>query len=926
MRYRMKMLREMRRCNSAFMTGLFSLLVFITGCKEDTPHYVIGMSQCSDDSWRHKMNDEILREAMFYDGVSVEIRSAHDDNKKQIEDIRHFIDKKVDLLIVAPNEAAPITPVVEEAFDKGIPVIMVDRKILSDKYTAFMGADNYEIGREVGNYLAAKLGGKGNIVELTGLSGSTPAMERHQGFMSAISHYPDIHLLAKADAAWEREPGRSIMDSLLKIYPKIDAVYSHNDRIAPGAFEAAQKQGREKGIVFVGIDALPGKGNGVELVLDHVLDATFIYPTNGDKVLEMAMNILEKKPFPRETTLETAIVDPINAPVMKLQTAHIADLDEKIETLNGRISGYLSRYANQQVVLYGSLFVLLLVAGLLLVVYKALRTKNRLNSELSRQKAQLEEQRDTLSEQRDQLVQLSHQLEEATHAKLVFFTNISHDFRTPLTLVADPVEQLLADKTLSGDQHRLLLLVQRNVNILLRLVNQILDFRKYENGKMEYTPVPVDLLQCLESWNESFQAAARKKHIRFSFDHMPDTNYRTQADVEKLERIYFNLLSNAFKFTPENGKVTVRLFALEKEGQPFFRFTVANTGSLISAEHIRSIFDRFYKIDMHHAGSGIGLALVKAFVEMHGGTIQVESDEKQGTMFTVDLPFCCCTTSSETSSMNTSGHESLVELSEGEEEEERNYDSSRMSVLVIDDNADIRSYIHGLLSTEYSVIEAANGSEGIRKAMKYVPDLIISDVMMPGIDGIECCRRLKSELQTCHIPVILLTACSLDEQRIQGYDGGADSYISKPFSSQLLLARIHNLIDSHQRLKQFFEDRQTLAKEDICDLDKDFVEKFKALIEEKMGDSELNVEDLGREMGLSRVQLYRKIKSLTNYAPNELLRMSRLKRAASLLASSGMTVAEIAYEVGFTSPSYFTKCYKEQFGESPTEFLKRKGT
>ena len=927
----MKMLREMRWCNSAFMVGLFSLLVFITGCKEDIPHYVIGMSQCSDDSWRHKMNDEILREAMFYDGVSVEIRSAHDDNKRQIEDIRYFIDKKVDLLIVAPNEAAPITPVVEEAFDKGIPVIMVDRKILSDKYTAFMGADNYEIGREVGNYLAAKLGGKGNIVELTGLSGSTPAMERHQGFMSAISHYPDIHLLAKADAAWEREPGRIIMDSLLKIYPKIDAVYSHNDRIAPGAFEAAQKQGREKGIVFVGIDALPGKGNGVELVLDHVLDATFIYPTNGDKVLEMAMNILEKKPFPRETTLETAIVDPINAPVMKLQTAHIADLDEKIETLNGRISGYLSRYANQQVVLYGSLFVLLLVAGLLLVVYKALRTKNRLNSELSRQKAQLEEQRDTLSEQRDQLVQLSHQLEEATHAKLVFFTNISHDFRTPLTLVADPVEQLLADKTLSGDQHRLLLLVQRNVNILLRLVNQILDFRKYENGKMEYTPVPVDLLQCLENWNESFQAAARKKHIRFSFDHMPDTNYRTQADVEKLERIYFNLLSNAFKFTPENGKVTVRLFALEKEGQPFFRFTVANTGSLISAEHIRSIFDRFYKIDMHHAGSGIGLALVKAFVEMHGGTIQVESDEKQGTMFTVDLPSCCCTSSPDTSSMDmssmgTSGHESPVELLEGEEEEERNYDSSRMSVLVIDDNADIRSYIHGLLSAEYSVIEAANGSEGIRKAMKYVPYLIISDVMMPGIDGIECCRRLKSELQTCHIPVILLTACSLDEQRIQGYDGGADSYISKPFSSQLLLARIHNLIDSHQRLKQFFGDRQTLAKEDICDLDKDFVEKFKALIEEKMGDSELNVEDLGREMGLSRVQLYRKIKSLTNYAPNELLRMSRLKRAASLLASSGMTVAEIAYEVGFTSPSYFTKCYKEQFGESPTEFLKRKGT
>ena len=910
------------------MRYIVSVVLFIlalTSCKRDTPRYVIGMSQCSDDSWRHKMNDEILREAMFYEGVSVEIRSAHDDNRRQQEDIQYFIDKKVDLLIVTPNEAAPITPIVEEAFDKGIPVIVVDRKILSDKYTAFMGADNYEIGREVGKYLAAKLGGKGNIVELTGLSGSTPAMERHQGFMSAISRYPDIHLLARADAAWEREPGRIIMDSLLRIYPKIDAVYSHNDRIAPGAFEAAEKLGRAKDIVFVGIDALPGKGNGVELVLDSVLDATFIYPTNGDKVLEMAMNILEKKPFARETTMETAIVDPINAPVMKLQTAHIAELDKKIETLNGRISGYLSRYANQQVVLYGSLLVLLLVAGLLLVAYKALRVKNRLNIELSKQKKQLEEQRDTLSEQRDQLIQLSHQLEEATHAKLVFFTNISHDFRTPLTLVADPVEQLLADKDLSGDQHRLLLLVQRNVNILLRLVNQILDFRKYENGKMEYTPVAIDMLQCFENWNESFLAAARKKHIRFSFDSMPDTDYHTLADVEKLERIYFNLLSNAFKFTPENGKVTVRLSAQEKEGQNFFRFTVANTGSLISAEHICSIFDRFYKIDMHHAGSGIGLALVKAFVEMHGGTIQVESDERQGTMFTVELPVCSCMSVADILSLEVSEQDLPVEFSEDEEEQELGYDSSRMSVLIIDDNADIRSYVHGLLNAEYSVIEAANGSEGIRKAMKYVPDLIISDVMMPGMDGIECCRRLKSELQTCHIPVILLTACSLDEQRIQGYDGGADSYISKPFSSQLLLARIRNLIDSHQRLKQFFGDRQTLAKEDICDLDKDFVEKFKKIIEEKMSDSGLNVEDLGKDMGLSRVQLYRKIKSLTNYAPNELLRMARLKRAASLLASSELTVAEIAYEVGFTSPSYFTKCYKEQFGESPTEFLKRKG-
>lgn len=927
---------------------LFCLLG-MAACRQDAPRFRIGVAQCSDDSWRHKMNDEILREAMFYDGVSVEIRSAGDDNRRQAEDIHYFIDKGVDLLIISANEAAPMTPIVEEVYQKGIPVVLVDRKILSDKYTAYIGADNYEIGRAVGNYIASSLKGKGNVVELTGLGGSTPAMERHQGFMAAISNFPDVKLIDKADAAWERGPAEVEMDSMLRRNPKIDAVYAHNDRIAPGAYQAAKKVGREKEMMFVGIDALPGKGNGLELVLDSVLDATFIYPTNGDKVLQLAMNILEKKPYPRETVMNTAVVDRTNAHVMQLQTTHISELDRKIETLNGRIGGYLSRVATQQVVMYGGLAILLLVAGLLLVVYKSLRSKNRLNKELSEQKRQLEEQRDKLEEQRDkleeqrdkleeqrdQLIQLSHQLEEATHAKLVFFTNISHDFRTPLTLVADPVEHLLADNTLSGDQHRMLMLIQRNVNILLRLVNQILDFRKYENGKMEYTPVPVDILSSFEGWNESFLAAARKKHIHFSFDNMPDTDFRTLADVEKLERIYFNLLSNAFKFTPENGKVTVRLSTLTKEDNRWIRFTVSNTGSMISAEHIRSIFDRFYKIDMHHAGSGIGLALVKAFVELHGGTISVESDEKQGTVFTVDLPVRTCDThtvedlltSSASFASSVSESSSLNDaLSIGEEEKPgKSYDPSKTSVLIIDDNADIRSYVHGLLHTDYTVIEAADGSEGIRKAMRYVPDLIISDVMMPGIDGIECCRRLKSELQTCHIPVILLTACSLDEQRIQGYDGGADSYISKPFSSQLLLARVRNLIDSHRRLKQFFGDGQTLAKEDVCDMDKDFVEKFKALIDAKMGDSNLNVEDLGKDMGLSRVQLYRKIKSLTNYSPNELLRIARLKKAASLLASSDMTVAEIGYEVGFSSPSYFAKCYKEQFGESPTDLLKRKG-
>ena len=340
----------------------------------------------------------------------------------------------------------------------------------------------------------------------------------------------------------------------------------------------------------------------------------------------------------------------------------------------------------------------------------------------------------------------------------------------------------------------------------------------------------------------------------------------------------------------------------------------------------RHIFDRFYQIDVNHAGSGIGLALAKAFVELHGGEITADSVEGKGTVFTVDIPMTVVEEpSADLVQEPRITQQTVVEELEDMETEEQIPDENKECILIIDDNADVRDYVKSLLKEEYTVIEAPDGRAGLKKAMKYVPDAIICDVMMPVMDGLECCRKLKTELQTSHIPVMLLTACSLDEQRIQGFECGADSYISKPFNSKLLLVRLRNLMDNHKRLKQFFGDKTTLSKESVSDVDKGFVDRFRELIEENLADSELSVEDLGSKMGLSRVQLYRKIKALTNYSPNELVRIARLKKAASLLASSEKTISEITYEVGFTSPSYFTKCYKEYFGESPTDFLKRRG-
>lgn len=903
------------------LLSILCLAGILMSCTQKHTRYRIGVSQCSDDEWRHKMNNEIVREALFYDGVEVEIRTAKDNNRNQIADIKYFIDKKVDLLIVAPNEAAAITPVVEKAYRQGIPVVVIDRKILSDKYTAFVGADNYEIGKDVGQYILNRLHGKGKVLEITGLEGSTPAMERHKGLTDVLKEEPGIEITASVDGAWLQSVAGEKMDSVFQTNKNIDLVFAQNDRMAIGAYLSARQQQLEKEMLFVGIDALPGKEYGVEQIINGVLDATFIYPTGGDKVVQVAMDILEKRPYERDTKLSTALVDKTNARVMQLQTDHITEQDGKIERLNNQVNEYLSRYSAQTMFLYACLIILLLFAALLAIIVRAYWTKNRMNMELSRQKKKLEEQR-------DQLINLSKQLEEATHAKLVFFTNVSHDFRTPLTLVADPVEQLLEDKALTPRQQSLLKVVHKNVHILLRLVNQILDFRKYENDKLELVRANMNLRVQLQEWSHSFQTLALKKHIHFVLEVNDDrADYLMAVDAEKMERVYFNLLSNAFKFTPENGTITVTLSTLTKEeGGRYARLVVADTGSGISVQHIRHIFDRFYQIDVNHAGSGIGLALAKAFVELHGGEITVDSVEGKGTVFTVDIPMTVVEEpSADLVQEPRITQQTVVEELEDMETEEQIPDENKECILIIDDNADVRDYVKSLLKEEYTVIEAPDGRAGLKKAMKYVPDAIICDVMMPVMDGLECCRKLKTELQTSHIPVMLLTACSLDEQRIQGFECGADSYISKPFNSKLLLVRLRNLMDNHKRLKQFFGDKTSLSKESVSDVDKGFVDRFRELIEENLADSELSVEDLGSKMGLSRVQLYRKIKALTNYSPNELVRIARLKKAASLLASSEKTISEITYEVGFTSPSYFTKCYKDYFGESPTDFLKRRG-
>lgn len=902
-----------------FMRKLFYFIIslILMSCSgTGQMQYYIGVSQCSSDDWRDKMNDEMHREAMLSHEILLEIRSAGGDNNIQCDDIRYFIERNVDLLIVAPNEAGEVTPAVEEAFDAGIPVIVVDRNVNGEKYTAFISADNEQVGYLQAQYVRANLKPGQKVLEIKGLTGSTPSVERHRGFLRGMEG-SGVKIVASVDAEWRDDVAEEMTDSLLRIHPDVDMIVAQNDPMARGAYIAASSLNISDDIMFVGVDALPGEGLGVEAIIRGNLDASVLYPTGGDIVIQTALKILKSRSFPRTTTLDIALIESSNAHLMARLSDEVQHQVNNIETLREEVDEYWEKHSAQTTLLYVSIAFLAVLSVMILILFRNLKQMNVLNIKLN-------EQKDTLEEQRGQLLALNHELEEATHAKLMFFTNVSHDFRTPLTLIADPVERLKESSNLDDKERRLVKIADKNVKVLLRLVNQILDFRKYENGKATLNLSGINLRDCIDKWMEAFSLLAVKKHVHLTFSFDREYDYSNTLDGEKTERIFFNLMANAFKFTPENGRIAIHLTTLNIDGANWHRFTVTNSGNVISPEYIEHIFERFYQIDSNHSGgSGIGLALVKNFVEMMGGKIEVNSSESAGTVFIVTLPLTPVQ-GNVVDPINLINKDIVLSELGDVADMEMQKPESQSTILIIDDNPDIRTLVGSLFCDEYAVLEASNGTQGVQSAMYNIPDLIICDVMMPGIDGLECCRRLKNEVNTSHIPIIMLTACSLDEQRVSGLNCGADAYLSKPFNSSVLIAQVKSLIENRKKVRQMFSDVVSIADDNISQTDMEFLSRLKKAIADRIDDSELTVESLGELFGMSRVQLYRKVKNVTSYTPNEIIRITRLKAAQQILASTDLTVAEVTYKVGFSSPSYFAKCYKEYFGEVPNDTRSRK--
>ncbi len=698
------------------------------------------MSQCVGGRWRDKVNNEMLSAQHLYDtDVKVCIINADNNTDRQRQQIDSLINAGVDLLVISPNEYKPLSPCVERAKKRGIPVILFERKTSSNDYTAYIGGDNVEAGRAIGTYAARlcrdsiHVGRRPVVLEITGQLVMSPDRERYQGFSSVMKKHPELDF-QHIKTNWSLEDSYAATKEWLQAGKPLDVVFCQSDLASFGAYKAAKELGKEKGIYFLGVDALPGEG--IDAVQQGKLAASYIYPTHGEEIIALALRILEHKPYKRTNIIKSMVVTPQNVNEIAINANAMMRQNEYLITIQNKLEDYFGLYHVQRTLLFVSLVVALILLIAVLLVWRAIVITRRAN----------------------------RQMKELGDEQNRFYTNASHQLRTPLTLIIGPLQQLGESKTLSEGDHELLGIVQRNAEQLLHLVTDVLQFQK-ETQKMIQDPQPDDA-----------HAISRRS---------------------------------------------------VQDGQ-------------------------------------------------HDIVVRDQSDELA-------------------------------------------------TVLIVDDNDDMRRYLRTLLLDRYYVLEASDGQSGWKLARESVPDLVISDVMMPVMDGLTFCAKLKADPLTSHIPVILLTARSTEQQQAEGLSQGADAYLTKPFSAEVLIAHIVSLLANRQKLKEAFaaEKQQTNDNheqdEKLSTPDKMFMDTLRQAILKNMSNTKLKMDDLGADMGISRVQLYRKVKAMTGMSPVELLKEMRLQRAMKLLKATDKTVAEVAYEVGFGTPGYFSSCFKKQYGKYPTD-------
>jgi len=908
---------------------LFSAGLVISGCneKKENKKFIIGFSQCvASDHWRRTMLEEMKMELSLHPAAELIYRDADGNSKTQIKQVQEML-RKIDLLIISPNEAHPLAAVVEEAYDRGIPVIVIDRKTSSSRCTAYVGGNNYEIGRMAGDYIASVvLKKKGNIAEIMGLPGSSPAIERTKGFADALKRYPDIKINFQVYGNWIGQEARSRLLEHKTQLKNVDAIFAHNDVMAMASKGVLNGLSFAKQIKIIGVDALPGKGAGLESVRNKSLTASLLYPTGGKEAINTAFAILNNTSFARENILQTVVIDSSNVELMNMQWSRIHTQQKDIERQQELLEDQFEIYDNQRLVL--NVIVITLV---LAVVFGGLAFHSLLeNRKITKS---LEQKNTEILSQRNQLIEMSSRAEAAIEMKLNFFTNISHEFRTPLTLILSPLEDMLKNEKLKALTGNNLNLINKNVFRLLKLVNQLIDYRKIEHQKFNLRAAEGNIIAFLRELIEHFKHTASKRQIDLQL--LSSKNeIMVWFDANILDKVIFNLLSNALKFTPNNGRIHITVTVVEDQVE----ILVADNGSGMDEEELKNIFGQFYQADSGRSrGSGLGLSLSKELIHLHKGNISVTSEKWKGTTFKVVLPLGKdhllqqeqdgqlqkSTRLYDQLKIYTTDLEAQVET----EKSEVFNPLKEQSILIIEDNGDMRNYLREKFETQYEVFTADNFVNGVQEAFEKIPDLIISDVILPDGSGTEVANKLKNDFRSSHIPIILLTARGSIEQQINGIQSMADLYLTKPFNFDYLTASVENLIRNRGILKEHYISdisTTTTKKSTASQLDKKFINDFSGIVEHHLSDENFSVEDLCKLIGISRVQLYRKVKALLNCSISDYILNRRLQKAKYYLGHEDHSIAEVSYMVGISSPTYFSTIFKAKYGVSPSEFKKMK--
>jgi len=905
----------MKPIKSLYLIILLLCCVLLEACSFDQkiqpPAYKIGFSQCTDDMWRQIMMIQMEAEATKYPDIKLIIKDAKNSSDKQIAQINEFIDEKVDLLIISPNESEPITEIAAKVYQEGIPTLIWDRKINSNQYTAYISADNYSIGHDVGKYVSSILPIGSTILEIYGLLGSSPANERHNGFLDVVK---DKYNIRQIVGDWQAAVAKARVEDIGN-YKNIDLVFAHNDDMAIAAYDAIFSLDplQAKRIKFIGIDAIVG----VDAIIDGRLEASFLYPPGGELVIETAMKILRGEKVDKTYTLKSSIVDTTNAATLKAQFEQILNYQNHINRQRKDLDSISTSYVvlkDSIIVFLAVLIALVLISGYSFIINKKIRKKNR----------HLEAHNREVEFKTNELILKNDQIENITDQKLHFFTNISHEIRTPLTLILNPLDKISRNEK-DPSIRRDIWTIQRNAKHLLKMVNQLLDFRKIENNKMTLAVAEVDIIPFTSEILKYFEAYAESEKILYKFFSDIESQ-KLWVDTNKIETVILNLISNSFKNSKKYGIITVSIV----DNINSVIIEVNDTGKGMDAEAQQHIFDRFYSLsNSSSSGMGIGLHLTKEYIEMHKGKISFSSQPNEFTSFYVELFKGKDHLPEETIFIDTlANSESLV--SEAYMVEAAKEQLSKLysdTILIVEDDDDIRDFLQKELSENFNVFAASDGFEATDYVFKNSVSLVLSDVLMPKINGFQLCHNIKTNVATSHIPVILLTALAEDNQRIYGITEGADEYIRKPFNIVYLKIKIIRILEERRQLAESFIREYNAAKftdvnvKDIPCADDIFRDKLFELMESSFDDSDFSVEKMSDDLGISRIQLYRKIKSLFGLSPTDLQRNFRLSKALKLIQQQKFTVSEVAYMVGFTSPAYFSKCFKEKNDCTPREYM-----